>query len=252
MRNVKFSEVPVYAFISLTVLIGVGSFVVFGRFLGSMGLGILQFGFSPLAAAFFDAALCLIFFIQHSGMVRRSFREWSEQWIPSWLSRALYTFASAFALALLCVLWQPVDVTPLILDGPLNLLLRAVSLLALLSFVWAFISIEGFDAFGTGDVLARFRHRSHPPVPLAVSGPYRWVRHPFYFLVVVMLWASPVLSGDRLLLNALFTIWIVLGARWEERDLIVQYGDAYRRYQAEVPMLMPWRLPAGRPSVVVH
>jgi len=252
MRNDKFAEVLVYAFVSLTVLTGVGSFVVFGRFLGGMGLGIFQFGLSPLAAAFFDAALCLIFFIQHSGMVRRSFRKWSEQWIPSWLSRALYTFASAFALALLCVLWQPVDVTPLILDGPLNLLLRAVALLALLSFVWAFISIEGFDAFGTGDVLARFRHRSRPPVPLAVSGPYRWVRHPFYFLVLVMLWASPVVSGDRLLLNALFTIWIVLGTRWEERDLIVQYGDAYRRYQAEVPMLMPWRLPAGRPSVVVH
>jgi protein-S-isoprenylcysteine O-methyltransferase Ste14 len=85
-----------------------------------------------------------------------------------------------------------------------------------------------------------------------VSGPYRWVRHPFYFLVLVMLWASPVVSGDRLLLNALFTIWIVLGTRWEERDLIVQYGDAYRRYQAEVPMLMPWRLPAARPRVVVH
>jgi protein-S-isoprenylcysteine O-methyltransferase Ste14 len=127
-----------------------------------------------------------------------------------------------------------------------KLLLRAISLLALLSFVWAFVSIEGFDAFGTGDVLARFRHRSRPPVPLAIYGPYRWVRHPFYFLVVVMLWASPVISGDRLLLNVLFTIWIVLGARWEERDLTAQYGDAYRRYQAAVPMLMPWRLPVLR------
>jgi methanethiol S-methyltransferase len=252
MRNDKFSEVLVYAFVSITVLTGVGSFVVFGRFLGGMGLGIFHVGFSPLAAALFDAALCLIFFIQHSGMVRRSFRKWSEQWIPSWLSRALYTFVSAFALALLCVLWQVVDAAPLKLDGPLNLFLRTLSLLALLSFVWAFISIEGFDAFGTGDVLARFRHRIWPPVPLAVNGPYRWVRHPFYFLVVVMLWASPVISSDRLLLNALFTIWIVLGARWEERDLIVQYGDAYRRYQAEVPMLVPWRLPAARPTLVVH
>ena len=157
---------------------------------------------------------------------------------------------AAPALALLCVLWQPVDATPLILTGPLYLLLRAISLLALLSFVWAFISIEGFDAFGTGDVLARFRHRSRHPVPLAVNGPYRWVRHPFYFLVVVMLWASPVISGDRLLLNALFTIWIVLGARWEERDLIVQYGDAYRRYQEEVPMLVPRRFPLRARSVI--
>ncbi len=95
--------------------------------------------------------------------------------------------------------------------------------------------------FGTADLLARFRHRSPPPVPLTVKGPYRWVRHPFYFLVVVMLWASPVISADRTLLNVLFTAWIILGAHWEERDLIAQYGDAYRRYQAQVPMLMPRR-----------
>ncbi len=252
MRNHKFSGVLVYVFVGLTVFTGVGSFAVFGSFLDGMGLGIFHFGLSPLAAAFFDTGLCLIFFIQHSGMVRRSFRRWSEQWIPRWLSGTLYTFASAIALALLCVLWQPVDATPLTLVGPPSLLLRAVSLLALLSFVWAFVSIEGFDAFGTADVLARFGRRSRPPVPLAVNGPYRWVRHPFYFLVVVMLWASPVISGDRLLLNALFTIWIVLGARWEERDLIVQYGDAYRRYQAQVPMLLPWRLSAARPTVVVR
>ena len=252
MWNGKFSGVLLYAFVSLTVLTGAGSLVMFGRFLGDMGVGLFRFGFSSLIAAFWDATLCLVFFVQHSGMVRRSFRNWSEQWIERWVSRALYTIASAFALALLCVLWQPIDSAPFIVHGPLNVLLRALSLLALLSFVWAILSIQGFDAFGTADVLARFQHRRRAPVPLAVKGPYRWVRHPFYFLVLVLLWASPVISSDRLLLNALFTIWIVLGARWEERDLIVQYGDAYRCYQAEVPMLMPWRLPTARPTVVAH
>ena len=66
--------------------------------------------------------------------------------------------------------WQAVDATPLTLDGPLNLLVRAVSMSALLAFVSAFISIEGFDA---DDVLARFRWRSRPPVPLSANGPYR-------------------------------------------------------------------------------
>ena len=36
--------------------------------------------------------------------------------------------------------------------------------------------IEGFDAFGAGDVAARFRHRSRPPVPIAVNGlPIRFI-----------------------------------------------------------------------------
>ena len=70
------------------------------------------------------------------------------------------------------------------------------------------------------------------------------MRHPFYFLAIVLLWSSPVIPADRLLLNALFTVWIVLGARWEERDLVAAFGDAYRLHQRAVPMLIPWRLPA--------
>jgi len=239
MRTVKFSGLCVYAFLTLTVLTGVGSFLVFGRLLRDMGLGLFAFGWPPLAAAAFNSLLCLLFFVQHSGMVRRSFRRWSERWVPAWLSRTLYTFASAAALALLCLLWQTIDPAPYRLTGPLSLLLRAVSFLALLCFVWAFVSIEGLDAFGTNDVLARFRRQSRPAVPLAIRGPYRWVRHPFYFLVLVLLWVTPTLSADRLLLNALFTLWIILGTRWEERDLVAQYGDAYRLYQTQVPMLLP-------------
>ena len=60
---------------------------------------------------------------------------------------------------------------------------------------------------------------------------------------MVLLWTSPVVSTDKLLLNSLFTIWIVLGARWEERDLVATFGDAYRRHQRTVPMLIPWKLP---------
>ncbi len=252
MRNRNISRALFYGFAALAVVTGAGSILVFGRFLDAMGLGIFQFGFSARTAALFDTALCLFFFIQHSGMVRRSFRRWSEQWIPSWSSRAIYSYASAFALVLLCVLWQRVDATPLILSGPLSLTIRAIGLVALLSFVWAVVSIEGLDMFGVRDVLARFRGRVRTPTPLAIKGPYRWVRHPFYFLVVVMLWASPVISVDRILLNALFTAWIVVSTRWEERDLVAQYGDGYRRYQAEVPMLIPWRIPATRRTAAAH
>jgi protein-S-isoprenylcysteine O-methyltransferase Ste14 len=35
------------------------------------------------------------------------------------------------------------------------------------------------------------------------------------------------------------TIYILLAIRWEERDLIEVYGDAYETYQERVPMLIP-------------
>jgi protein-S-isoprenylcysteine O-methyltransferase Ste14 len=59
--------------------------------------------------------------------------------------------------------------------------------------------------------------------------------------MLVLIWATPFMSTDRLLFNVLWTIWLVLGSYFEEGDLVAQYGDGYRRYQDAVPMLLPWR-----------
>ncbi len=57
--------------------------------------------------------------------------------------------------------------------------------------------------------------------------------------MIVMIWSCPDLTGDRLLFNLLWTGWIVIGSYFEEMDLIVEFGDAYREYQKKVPMLVP-------------
>jgi methanethiol S-methyltransferase len=237
----------VYGFVAVTTVVGAGSLFLFGRFLSEPSHQGPWSEVSPAVALGWDALLCLVFFVQHSGMVRRPFHRWLERFIPPYLHGAVYTFASAGALVLLCVLWQPADSSPRVVEGAARVALRVVSLLALLGFAWAIVSLGGFDVFGTGAVVARFRERGPVPPQLAVSGPYRWVRHPFYFLVMVLLWASPVISTDKLLLNVLFTVWIVVGTRWEERDLTAAFGDAYRQHQRAVPMLIPWSFPSSQP-----
>ena len=46
-----------------------------------------------------------------------------------------------------------------------------------------------------------------------------------------------------LLFNVLWTVWMIVGAVFEERDLLASSGDEYRDYQTEVPMSIPYRLP---------
>jgi protein-S-isoprenylcysteine O-methyltransferase Ste14 len=54
-----------------------------------------------------------------------------------------------------------------------------------------------------------------------------------------MIWSCPDLTADRLLFNLLWTAWIVVGTLLEERDLVAQFGEEYRVYQTEAPMLIP-------------
>ncbi|MDP3480639.1 MAG: hypothetical protein Q8R88_12775 [Desulfoprunum sp.] len=46
--------------------------------------------------------------------------------------------------------------------------------------------------------------------------------------------------GNRLPV-ALLSAYLIIGTILEERKLVVEYGDIYRTYQRQVPMLLPWK-----------
>ncbi len=170
--------------------------------------------------------------------------DWMASVIPPHYQAAAYSIASGAILASVVLLWQHSETRLLTLDGPALWLARACSLAALAVFGWAVSALRTFDPFGLDPIKAHQRGRPERPLPFAVSGPYRWVRHPLYFCFLVLMWSGAGLTSDRLLFNVLWTAWICIGARLEEIDLSAQFGDAYREYRRRVPMLIPWRGPA--------
>ena len=100
---------------------------------------------------------------------------------------------------------------------------------------------RSFDPLGLGPIRAHLRGQAYRPAEFVVRGPYLWVRHPLYSCILVMLWTNPDVTADRLLLSVMWTVWIWAGAAMEERDLVAEFGDDYRAYQRQVPMLIPWR-----------
>jgi protein-S-isoprenylcysteine O-methyltransferase Ste14 len=120
-----------------------------------------------------------------------------------------------------------------------RLLLGTILLLSLAGVLWGIRSLGDFDAFGIQRFLSGLRETKLRRPALTIKGPYRVVRHPFYAFAIVALWAAPVLTLDRMVLNVTFTIWIAVGATLEERDLLSEFGEAYRNYQRTVPMFVP-------------
>ncbi len=163
------------------------------------------------------------------------------------LSHATYSIASGIVLTAVMLLWQPSHTTLYEVQGLLRLPFHAAFLLAIAGFVWGVRALGAFDPFGQSSILSRPADKQQAP-HLVVRGPYLWVRHPLYFFMLVLFWATPFLSSDRLVFNVLWTFWIVLGSYLEERNLVAEFGESYRHYQDTVPILLPWRGPVGRIS----
>jgi protein-S-isoprenylcysteine O-methyltransferase Ste14 len=76
---------------------------------------------------------------------------------------------------------------------------------------------------------------------LAVTGPYAYVRHPQYVGFVLVMFGF-LLQWPTLLTLAMFPVlvWMYVRlARHEEREVMAEFGDIYRRYAAQVPAFIP-------------
>ncbi|HVP78197.1 MAG TPA: isoprenylcysteine carboxylmethyltransferase family protein [Thermodesulfobacteriota bacterium] len=233
------SKYTPYVMIGLARFLGGMSLLVFMIFLFVGSLNILDMRLDESGVLWLDAGLSLLFFIQHSGMVRKPFRRWLSRFIPEEYAGAIYAIVSGIVLLFVILLWQVSTQTVMTPSGLFRWSLRAVFLLSLLGFYWGAKALRFFDPFGLKPIFNRLRGRNPKPMPIAVAGPYRWVRHPLYLFIILMFWSCPDLTRDRLLFNLLWTVWIVIGSYFEEIDLVVEFGDPYREYQRNVPMLVP-------------
>ena len=232
-----------WTMVGLAAGLGGTSIVAFGVFLYAGPLDLVELGFGLWGGLAFDAGLSVLFFVQHSWMVRRSVKRRLARIVPKHYLDAVYAIASGIALFAVVLLWQ--ESTHMIWEATdvSWWVARLIFLLALAVGVWSGLSLKGFDSLGLRPIRHRFRLETPRAPALVAQGAYRWVRHPMYLVVLLMIWSYPVLTADRLLFNVLWTLWIVVGTILEERDLADDFGDEYREYQRKVPMLLPTKIP---------
>ncbi len=75
---------------------------------------------------------------------------------------------------------------------------------------------------------------------LQTKGLHHYVRHPLYSAVFLVLWGAAWTPFG--LATAIFgSGYLLIGTYFEERRLLVRYGETYARYRDRVPAFIPWR-----------
>ena len=147
--------------------------------------------------------------------------------------------ASGVCVLIVVAFWQESDTILFEASGLIRGVLCGFFVLSMLGMVWGLLALRSVDMFGLSPVLKPSNDKPIHVNQLTIRGPYRWVRHPLYLFMIILFWSTPLLTLDRLLFNTLWTIWVVAATFLEERDLTDDFGEAYRDYQAKVPMLVP-------------
>jgi methanethiol S-methyltransferase len=74
---------------------------------------------------------------------------------------------------------------------------------------------------------------------LVTTGLYRFVRHPLYTFSLLILWFSPSITMNTLIVYTALTFYVFIGIIFEERKLLREFGSKYTDYKLTTPMLLP-------------
>lgn len=188
------------------------------------------------------AALWIAWCILHSGMIAVSVTGWLQSRLGGafrWYRLCYNVVALATFIPL--VRYAKLPDAPVFFrwEGPLIWIKYGLLGLALTLFLagarqYSLGHFLGLTQFGDRKPRASMAETGE----LHTEGILRVVRHPWYLAALLVIWAGDV-TGSSLIGQLILSIYLYVGARLEERKLVLQFGDVYRRYQREVSMLIP-------------
>jgi protein-S-isoprenylcysteine O-methyltransferase Ste14 len=190
-----------------------------------------------------DLLLLGVFAVQHSVMARRSFKRWWTRVVSPVVERSTYVLAASLSVALLMWQWRPI-LEPVVWSVDSVSGVHALWVVFWLGWTVLLVStflINHFELFGLRQAFAAYARRPLPEPRFRTPLFYRYVRHPIYLGFVLAFWATPVMTAGHLLFALATSGYILVGIWFEERDLIAQFGEQYRRYREQVGMLVPGR-----------
>ncbi|MCP4139227.1 MAG: isoprenylcysteine carboxylmethyltransferase family protein [Chloroflexi bacterium] len=178
--------------------------------------------------------------IVHSVMASLKFKATLEKLLGKKVMRFYRLFYNVFsAISFLPILWlmrvMP-DHTLYEISAPWLYVMLFGQFLALVGLIVGLFQTDVWEFTGLRQIIAPNGEENGK---LVIKGLYKYVRHPLYTFGLLFIWLTPVMTINMLVMYISATIYIVIGAYFEERKLLREFGNAYVAYQSNTPMLLP-------------
>lgn len=144
-------------------------------------------------------------------------------------------FAGISFLPVLAVMFLVPDHSLYLVPLPWSILMIGGELLAAAALILAFRQTDVWDFIGL-----RQLGESDRSSKLTTSGLYHWIRHPLYSAGLAFIWLMPLMTVNILTINITLTVYVIIGATFEERKLRSIFGKEYFDYEAVTPMFIPF------------
>lgn len=191
------------------------------------------------------AAGWALYGLLHSLLAAPRCKDWMARRMPGlrpWYRLAYNAFALLSALPLLWLI--AIGDGPMLIQwtGAWHWPARVIALIGGVGLLISFGAYDLVEFIGLRQWRAGAAANVHDEGEFRIGFCNRYVRHPWYFFSLLILWTQDM--NAALLISAVaITIYLVIGSRLEEHKLIAAHGATYRRYMARVPGLfpVPWK-----------
>lgn len=186
----------------------------------------------------------LVYFALHSALASLTVKTWMATRHPNLMPGYRIGFNTIATLALLPILWLLYSNPGLEIwrwSGRWAYLANGLALAAVTGFLYTLRDYDVSEFLGLRQWFNQTRSVEDQE-SFHLTSAHRFVRHPWYFFSLVILWTRDM--SEAMLLSALLmTAYFIVGSRMEERKLITYHGERYRRYREKVAGLvpLPWK-----------
>ncbi len=181
-----------------------------------------------------------VYAVVHSLLASLGVKAWARRRFGSaadrWYRLAYNLFAVISGLPILVLLYLLPDQPLYQIPFPWIFLTAFGQLAGILIIVVGILQTDPWHFMGIRQI---FEPENDAPSGMITRGLYGWVRHPLYTGGLLLIWLVPTITVNLLTLIILLTIYLIVGAKLEEKRLLHEFGDDYRAYQARVPILLP-------------